>query len=431
MFSIFISLSLISLSFSQLRFKFTKKPSKYPEQNLIIVPIQIGTPSQIVPLSLEFFSNTIWVIDDECGDTVLSKQIPFTPRLSSTYKVKPNEFSKDFLYTFNTGNHLVKAKQVVDTVNSLPQIDFFAARRFTGLEASSGVLGLDSNNVMFSSLAFRGYISQLKDKGVINKEIFYIKYDDDTKGELVIGEDPKGNSTSKIKYYRKDIDNHQWRVKMNSVDYGNDVIEGDVFADFKIELGVMIGNEFYYNAIKKYFFNEMLSKGKCFEYKIMNTEYYTFKCKDTKDTYKNFPPLTFEFDKDLNIQFTYEDLFQYDTNDINSDVKIFKVFFSTKKKEDWTLGEPFFKKHILVFDSKDRAIGILLLPSSFLDTVFKYKYYIIPSIILIPLFLFIILHYIRRRQQNQKKTKKAKGLIPITDMNTFYTDNGEELNEII
>ena len=89
------------------------------------------------------------------------------------------------------------------------------------------MLGLDSNNVMFSSLAFRGYISQLKDKGVINKEIFYIKYDDDTKGELVIGEDPKGNSTSKIKYYRKDIDNHQWRVKMNSVDYGNDVIEGD------------------------------------------------------------------------------------------------------------------------------------------------------------------------------------------------------------
>ena len=51
-----------------------------------------------------------------------------------------------------------------------------------------------------------------------NKEIFYIKYDDDTKGELVIGEDPKGNSTSKIKYYRKDIDNHQWRVKMNSVE---------------------------------------------------------------------------------------------------------------------------------------------------------------------------------------------------------------------
>ena len=85
MISISIILSLVSLSFSQLRLEFTKKPSKYPEQNLIIVPIQIGTPSQIVPLSLEFFSNTIWVIDDECGDTVLSKQIPFTPRLSSTY----------------------------------------------------------------------------------------------------------------------------------------------------------------------------------------------------------------------------------------------------------------------------------------------------------------------------------------------------------
>ena len=432
MISISIILSLVSLSFSQLRLEFTKKPSKYPEHNNIVVPVEIGTPPQRVPLSLEFFSTAIWVIDDECGDTVLAnaKQIPFTPRLSSTYKNKPSALSKLY-YTFNNGYHQVKAKQAIETINNIDKFDFFLARRFSGLEASSGVLGLDSNNVMFSSLAFRGYISQLKDKGVINKEIFYIKYDDDTKGELVIGEDPKGNSTSKIKYYRKDIDNHQWRVKMNSVDYGNDVIEGDVFADFKIELGVMIGNEFYYNTIKKYFFNEMLSKGKCFEYKIMNTEYYTFKCKDTKDTYKNFPPLTFEFDKDLNIQFTYEDLFQYDTNDINSDVKIFKVFFSTKKKEDWTLGEPFFKKHILVFDSKDRAIGIMLLPSSFLDTVFKYKYYIIPSIILIPLFLFIILHYIRRRQQNQKKTKKAKGLIPITDMNTFYTDNEEELNEII
>ena len=37
----------------------------------------------------------------------------------------------------------------------------------------------------------------------------------------------------------------------------------------------------------------------------------------------------------------------------------------------------------------------------------------------------------KRRQLNQKKGKKAKGLLPITDMNTFYTDNEEEMNEII
>lgn len=432
MISISIILSLISFSSSQLRLEFTKKTSKHPEQNNIVVPVEIGTPPQRVPLSLEFFSTAIWVIDDECGDTVLAnaKQIPFTPRLSSTYKVKPNELSKEF-YTFNTGNHQVKAKQVIDTINNIDQFDFFLARRFSGLEASSGVLGLDSNNVMFSSLAFRGYISQLKDKKLIDKEIFYIKYDDDTKGELVIGEDPMRNNTSKIKYYRKEIDNHQWRVKMNSVDYGNDVIEGDVYADFKIELGAMIGNEFYYNTIKKNFFNDMLSKGKCFEYQITNTHYYTFKCKDTKDIYKNFPPLTFEFNKDLNIKFTYDDLFQYDTNDINSDVKLFKVFFSNNKKEEWTLGEPFFKKNIMVFDSKDKTIGIMLLPFSFLDTVFKYKYYIILPIILISLFLFIIIRYMKRRQLNQKKGKKAKGLLPITDMNTFYTDNEEEMNEII
>ena len=423
MFSIFISLSLISLSFSQLRFKFTKKPSKYPEQNLIIVPIQIGTPSQIVPLSLEFFSNTIWVIDDECGDTVLSKQIPFTPRLSSTYKVKPNEFSKDFLYTFNTGNHLVKAKQVVDTVNSLPQIDFFVARRFTGLEASSGVLGLDSNNVNFSSLAFKGFISQLRDRGVVNKEIFYIKYDDDIKGELVIGEDPN-EKKSKIKYYRKEIENHQWSVKMNSVDYGNNAIEGDVIANFKIELGVMIGNEFYYNTIKKNFFNNLISRKKCVEYQIKNTEYSTFQC---KDIYKNFPPLSFEFDKELIITFTYEELFSYDTND----EKMFKVFFSKGKKEEWTLGEPFFKKNILVFDSKNQTIGIMLLPSSFIDTVLKYKYYIILPVILISIFLVIVLHYSKRKQVNQKKTKKANGLIPIAEKNTFCTENEEELKEII
>ena len=211
---------------------------------------------------------------------------------------------------------------------------------------------------------------------------------------------------------------------MNSVDYGNNAIEGDVIANFKIELGVMVGNEFYYNTIKKNFFNNLISRKKCVEYQIKNTEYSTFKC---KDIYKNFPPLSFEFDKELIITFTYEELFSDDTND----EKMFKVFFSKGKKEEWTLGEPFFKKNILVFDSKNQTIGIMLLPSSFIDTVLKYKYYIIPSIILIPLFLFIILPYIIRRQQNQKKTKKAKGLIPITDMNTFYTDNGEELNEII
>ena len=429
MFSIFIVFSLISLSFSQLRLQFTKKTSKHPEQNNIVVPIQIGTPPQVVPLSLEFFSTTIWVIDDQCGDTVLStaKQIPFTPRLSSTYKVKPNEFSKDFLYTFNTGNHQVKAKQVEDTVNGLAKFDFFVARRFSGLEASSGVLGLDSNNVKFSSLAFKGFISQLRDKGVVNKEIFYIKYDDDSKGELVIGEEPSANN-SKIKYYRKDIENHQWSVKMNSVDYGNGAIEGDVIVNFKIELGVMVGNEFYYNTIKKNFFNELISKGKCVEYQIQNTEYSTFKCEDTKDIYKHFPPLSFEFDKELIITFTYEDLFQYDTND---DEKIFNIFFSRGEKEEWTLGEPFFKKNILVFDSKEKTIGIMLIPSSFIDVILKYKFYIILPVMLITLFLLTIAQFIKRRQLNQKKTKRAKGLIPIADKNTFCTDNEEELNEII
>ena len=159
----------------------------------------------------------------------------------------------------------------------------------------------------------------------------------------------------------------------------------------------------------------------------MNTEYYTFKCKDTKDTYKNFPPLSFEFDKELIITFTYEELFSYDTND----EKMFKVFFSKGKKEEWTLGEPFFKKNILVFDSKNQTIGIMLLPSSFIDTVLKYKYYIILPVILISILLFIVLHYSKRKQVNQKKTKKANGLIPIAEKNTFCTENEEELKEII
>ena len=116
MISISIILSLVSLSFSQLRLEFTKKPSKYPEHNNIVVPVEIGTPPQRVPLSLEFFSTAIWVIDDECGDTVLAnaKQIPFTPRLSSTYKKQIEEISNKE-YEFNPIAHYIKAIRASDT----------------------------------------------------------------------------------------------------------------------------------------------------------------------------------------------------------------------------------------------------------------------------------------------------------------------------
>ena len=66
-----------------------------------------------------------------------------------------------------------------------------------------------------------------------------------------------------------------------------------------------------------------------------------------------------------------------------------------------------------------------------IDTVLKYKYYIVLPVILISIFLFIVLHYSKRKQVNQKKTKKANGLIPIAEKNTFCTENEEELKEII
>lgn len=408
-------------------FAFNKKNINKPTQNRIIVELAIGTPPQNIPFALEFFSTGIWVISEGCGDFISDSNKPplFISRLSSTYKKQTEEISNKE-YVFNTITHYIKAARGIDTFlinnTSITNFSFFLARRFTNLVGASGVLGLDSNNVMFSNLAFKGFITQLFEKEVINQEMFYIKYKDDNNGDLIIGDSFR--FTEKTSFIKKEMDNHQWRIKLDDIDYGADnIIIPGVTISFKIELNGIIGAESYYNFVKRKFFEKQIEKGKCVEFKVAGTDYYTFKCK--KGVPISLPKLSFELSSNYSVVFTNEDMYTYDKEE-NMNILIFlftKSSFSSSKQNEWVMGEQFFKKQIIIFDSHDKSITFTpnqLHPS--------FSYLLIFIILAVFLFLIIIglfvYRYMRVTQvRKTKKKSKEKGLIPIDNWNTFCTES--------
>lgn len=414
-------------------FAFNKKNINKPPQNRIIVDLSIGTPPQIIPFALEFFSTGIWIVSDDCGDRFSdsTKVSLYTSRLSSTYKKQIEEISNKE-YEFNPVAHYIKAIRASDTFlindTKLTNFSFFLAKRFTNLDGAGGVLGLDSNNVMFSSVAFRGFIAQLFEKGLINQELFYIKYKDDNSGDLVIGE--KFKFTEKSPFIKKKINNHQWRIKVDIIDYGADnaIIPGAMIS-FKIELSGIIGAESYYNFLKRKFFEEQIDKGKCFEFRITGTDYYTFKCK--KEVWITLPKLTFDLSNNYSVVLTSEDMYVYDrVENMNIFILLFtKGSFSTSKQDEWIMGEHFFKKQIMLFDSHDKSITFTPNQS---HTSFNYfLIFIISAIVFFLIIIGLFVYRYKRLTQVRKRKKKSKekGLIPIDNLNTFCTES-EYQNEL-
>lgn len=410
-------------------------PLKEKSKNYLECEIEIGTPKQTIKLILEFYSNCIWIIQPNFKDYVMktdlqNEQIPFYEDKSTTFNNKTSSINNDYKKFYRL-SHCSKAKEVYDIFsfgNEKVAVDnsmFFLAEKITHLPVSSGILGLEFNNIQFSNIVSSGWINMLKKADHINQEVFYIDYLSDEKGELIIGNNQYLSNIQQDKNYGfKNINKSHWGLVFDKISYGDNAYSTKVQVIFKIEFGVIVAPEIYYQYIKKSLFNKYTSQ--CNEVYVEGTDFRTFTCNNLiqEQITNDFHDISFELNENFTTTLTSEDLFSINKKDGSL---IFNVYFYIQGRKvndnEWLVGEPFFKKNLVIFDKEKRGIGLYAKPNLQFHSLHKVSIQpnyqstlTFPRIIMlmiITLFIIIIIIIKGYSKLNNKKKSNSEGKNPL------------------
>ena len=375
-FSIFIKVKL-EVNPIIIPFESTNKKELEPEKyftnlfnNELKITLKVGSHRQSIPCYLNLNTHTVYI----CGSNsdLNNGQPKYEEYKSKTYTNTSSSISSESFYVVG----MASKDEVCLNDNHITNLKFYLAKtKFSSHELIySCMIGLGYEEVFYDDDDAEGYlteiesfISQLKNNKLINKKVFFIKYNDnDDNGEIVFGVFPH---ELKDKYCKNCIEEEY--IEGDNV-YTSDIqiiwsIKGYIYSgeklmfnylssiDFELNQGFIIGSYIYKKEILNNFFNEKISKEECFTQEIYQQKraFDGFYCKKDIDITK-FESLKIILDKiKYKIEFTYDDLFT-----MNGDYLYFNVLFTQEEdefKNDFILGKPVFKKYPLVFDFVRRS----------------------------------------------------------------------------
>ena len=358
-------------------FESTNKKELEPEKyftnlfnNELKITLKVGSHRQPIPCYLNLNTHTVYI----CGSNsdLNNGQPKYEEYKSKTYTNTSSSISSESFYVVG----MASKDEVCLNDNHITNLKFYLAKtKFSSHELIySCMIGLGYEEVFYDDDDAEGYlteiesfISQLKNNKLINKKVFFIKYNDnDDNGEIVFGAFPH---ELKDKYCKNCIEEEY--IEGDNV-YTSDIqiiwsIKGYIYSgeklmfnylssiDFELNQGFIIGSYIYKKEILNNFFNEKISKEECFTQEIYQQKraFDGFYCKKDVDITK-FESLKIILDKiKYKIEFTYDDLFT-----MNGDYLYFNVLFTQEEdefKNDFILGKPVFKKYPLVFDFVRRS----------------------------------------------------------------------------
>ena len=358
-------------------FESTNKKELEPEKyftnlfnNELKITLKVGSHRQPIPCYLNLNTHTVYI----CGSNsdLNNGQPKYEEYKSKTYTNTSSSISSESFYVVG----MASKDDICLNDNHITNLKFYLAKtKFSSHELIySCMIGLGYEEVFYDDDDAEGYlteiesfISQLKNNKLINKKVFFIKYNDnDDNGEIVFGAFPH---ELKNKYCKNCIEEEY--IEGDNV-YTSDIqivwsIKGYIYSgeklmfnylssiDFELNQGFIIGSYIYKKEILNNFFNEKISKEECFTQEIYQQKraFDGFYCKKDIDITK-FESLKIILDKiKYKIEFTYDDLFT-----MNGDYLYFNVLFTQEEdefKNDFILGKPVFKKYPLVFDFVRRS----------------------------------------------------------------------------
>lgn len=376
--------------------------------NEIYTEIEVGEPSEKFNIFIKLQQFPTFLITE---DYLEAKSKKFNQNKSKTFEyIEQNSSINYYIFDFYHG---LLSKDIFYLNNKkikIEKLKFILAKDLSQNAIEySGELGLKLQSHYSSFNNTINIIYQLKEKKIIDKFSFYLKYNKEDEGELIIGDYlhniDNGFKESEFIFIQIPIVSNVLNYAMtNNFGYieNEKIINYTFFISLQYEFGLIQSIPEYYFKIKKKFFgnfpNECLEK----EFKKENLKDKTFiyfVCSKKVDL-KNFPKLIIEnLEMKYNLTFNYEDLF-FNYNDKNYFFIVFEKPFNSY--QNWIFGKPFFKKYLIMFDRDKKRIAIY--NSS------KTKISIPYNLIIIVTLLLIILYKIFYDKVHVKRKLRANEL---------------------
>ena len=340
----------------------TDNPSTFMNSyfpNKIETPIHIGTPYQNISLRLKTLLSPISIYSVQMGTYNI---IRFNESNSSSYIPLSDNPTYYGEYEF------IRAKKSNDTIkfNNNLILDNFTF--LLGTERSiyyshreEGILGLNIPEFDWR-IQEVGFIKQLKQRDLIEKYTYFIKYNkNDEDGELIIGSlpheiDSKKYNKNKFYDFNAEIVSSTMGLRVTESYYGETILDCDFQVELAVEENFIRGTETIKNILYKNFFEEKIARKICQNsITYINNENLQFYYCSKKLNLSDFKNITLSIaDSELKIELNYNDLFyEYKDN------YYFLMYFP---KENYSylhfrLGKILFKKYILVFNHDNKKIG--------------------------------------------------------------------------
>ena len=232
---------------------------------------------------------------------------------------------------------------------------------YIGLSLKTNQMGLYGLNML----------DQLKTNNVINKQSWYLDFNDYSKGKLVIGKYPheindkyKEEDKFTIDFYKGDYSS-KYKLEFDEIYYGNNfdkriVLTTHNVTSFSISTRLIYSTYIYGDIVYKKFFNSKMEDKICFSDKLEpGSEYIYYYCLKNKVNINEMENLNFLLRGKEEMVFTLEpkDLF-YEHNEYLYFLVVYKPYNPDDSNRDieWNIGLPFLKKYILTFNVDDQVI---------------------------------------------------------------------------
>ena len=349
----------------------------------LILELNIGTPSQKVTSYLNQSSCCFQLISlNKINKTSHSNNF-FVPSKSSTFGISPkkntlsNLYSAHDIFKFSVNQNYKLNIELSEDINNESNLSIIS---LIGVKPVTPFLNICPN-----------LFDNLKNRDLIDKKIFSIKYENKYHGQIIIGNelsifDPNNfkEDNYQTSYFYSDFNfkydaiNLKYACNKTEYFFPNEN-KGKKEVIINLNSGFIIGTEEFRDFIHDKVFRFLISKRIC-ELNIIRAidteklfdsdEFYLYNCyhmqfhgkenpsQPTTNFYKEFPSIILSSKSlGINFEFINEDLFeQIYSRDY------FLIIFPTptenqKYKNTWFLGEPFYKKYPFTINYDAKTIG--------------------------------------------------------------------------
>ena len=335
--------------------------------NQITVDFLFGSNEQKLELNLKTQNASTYILSAICPENEYA--VKFNDNKSTTLEIL-DENRRYYMHGFSHGKYANDKASILLKDNKKVDINDFRFMLATKLDYNtmkdvSGVIGLILTNE-HEVTKNTDFIRQMKQKEIVNSEMFMLDYKDLYNGIFYVGdyyheynEDYNKNDLIKINAGRKNKYPY-WEIEVNKIISGNKEIQYDTYMTLYYELGIIGAPIEYYNYTKNNFFKEYFDKGICEEKFNRETaalfqRYNYIVCNKKDFNRESFPELKFFSAENENIYSLSQEYLFYEF-----DNKLYFLIIHpllSISYDYWFLGKPMFLKYKFFLDKDAKTIG--------------------------------------------------------------------------